>query len=49
MNGNPSLHLSAAGVTALYGLVSIGGGLVGYLRAGSTPSLLAGGGAGVLL
>jgi uncharacterized membrane protein (UPF0136 family) len=49
MNGNPWLHLFAAGVTTLYGVVSIGGGLVGYLRAGSTISLLAGGGAGVLL
>jgi uncharacterized membrane protein (UPF0136 family) len=36
-------------VTALYGLIALGGGLLGYQRAGSTASLVAGGITGVLL
>jgi uncharacterized membrane protein (UPF0136 family) len=49
MNGYPTLHVVAAVVTALYGLVSLGGGLLGYVRAGSVASIIAGGIAGILL
>jgi uncharacterized membrane protein (UPF0136 family) len=42
------MHVVAAGVTALYGLISIVGGLMGYAK-GSTISLVAGGAAGILL
>jgi uncharacterized membrane protein (UPF0136 family) len=45
----PLMHYVAAGFTALYGLVSIVGGLMGYLNKGSTASLIAAGVAGVLL
>ncbi len=48
MNGMPTMHLVAAGITALYGLISLTGGIMGYAK-GSLPSLIAGGGAGVLL
>jgi uncharacterized membrane protein (UPF0136 family) len=48
MNGMPTMHLIAAGVTGLYGLISLTGGVMGYAK-GSLVSLLAGGGAGVLL
>jgi uncharacterized membrane protein (UPF0136 family) len=43
------MYGTAAGAMAVYGLVSIGLGLTGYLRAGSLPSLIAGGVAGLLL
>lgn len=47
---NVSLMAKAAAVLAgLYGLISITGGLIGFLRASSVPSLVAGGAAGVLL
>ncbi len=39
----------AAVLAALYGLVSIAGGTLGYVNKGSVPSLVAGGIAGVLL
>ena len=39
----------AAGLSALYGLVSLTGGIIGFVKANSLPSLLAGGGAGLLL
>jgi uncharacterized membrane protein (UPF0136 family) len=45
----PTFHLAAAAVTALYGLISIGGGILGYVRASSTASLIAGCVAGVFL
>jgi uncharacterized membrane protein (UPF0136 family) len=48
MNGMPTMHLVAAAATGLYGLVSITGGILGYMK-GSTVSLVAGGIAGVLL
>ena len=44
----PPMHIVAAVVTALYGLVSLTGGVMGYLK-GSVISLVAGGTAGVLL
>jgi len=49
MSGIPTMHLIAAGITALYGLVSVIGGIIGYVKANSTPSLIAGGIAGILL
>ncbi len=49
MNGVSTMHLAAIIVTALYGLVSLVGGIIGYLKAGSVPSLIAGGICGVLL
>ena len=45
----PITHLTALGITALYGIVSIVGGIIGYVRADSRASLIAGGIAGVLL
>lgn len=39
----------ARAVTALYGLVSLGGGVTGFLTAGSKASLIAGGISGALL
>src|SRR5438094_10454904 len=51
MNGSsvPTTQMIALGITALYGLVSIVGGITGYVRADSWASLVAGGIAGVLL
>jgi uncharacterized membrane protein (UPF0136 family) len=43
------MHLVAATVTALYGLTALVGGIIGYVKAGSTASLIAGGISGVLL
>jgi uncharacterized membrane protein (UPF0136 family) len=48
MNTVPTVHLIAVVVTALYGLVSLVGGVMGFMK-GSTASLIAGGIAGVLL
>jgi uncharacterized membrane protein (UPF0136 family) len=45
----PTTYLIALGITALYGIVSIVGGIIGYVRADSMASLVAGGIAGVLL
>lgn len=45
----PMSHKLAAGVTAVYGLSAIVGGLIGYLNAQSVPSLAAGGASGLLL
>jgi uncharacterized membrane protein (UPF0136 family) len=42
-------HKVAAGLAIAYGLVALIGGLIGFLKAGSVASLIAGGGAGVLL
>jgi uncharacterized membrane protein (UPF0136 family) len=36
-------------LTGVYGLVALIGGTIGYLKAGSLASLIAGGGSGVLL
>ena len=44
-----TMHVVALVVTILYGLVSLTGGIMGYVKAGSVPSLIAGGLAGVLL
>jgi uncharacterized membrane protein (UPF0136 family) len=49
MNGYSTIQIAAAAVTALYGLVSIVGGILGYVRVGSTISLIAGGAAGLVL
>jgi uncharacterized membrane protein (UPF0136 family) len=49
MTGIPPVQLIAAGITALYGLISLGGGILGYQLKGSTASLVAGGIAGLLL
>src|SRR5262249_13346666 len=43
------VQLIAAIVTALYGLISLVGGCIGYAKAGSTASLVAGGVSGILL
>ena len=45
----PVVQLIAACITALYGLISLIGGYIGYAKAGSTASLIAGGISGVLL
>jgi uncharacterized membrane protein (UPF0136 family) len=49
MNGVPITYWIAMGITALYGVVSLAGGILGYVRADSVASLVAGGIAGVLL
>jgi len=49
VNSVSTVHLVAIVVTGLYGLVSLVGGTIGYLKAGSMASLLAGGICGVLL
>jgi uncharacterized membrane protein (UPF0136 family) len=51
MNGTPvpTTHLIAIAIIALYGIVSLAGGIVGYVRADSVASLVAGGIAGILL
>jgi uncharacterized membrane protein (UPF0136 family) len=45
----PTTHLIALGVTALYGIVTLVGGIIGYVLANSMPSLVAGAISGVLL
>jgi uncharacterized membrane protein (UPF0136 family) len=42
-------HKVAAGLAAVYGVISIAGGIIGYLVAGSIPSIVAGSIAGILL
>src|SRR5438128_1194818 len=49
MNGVPIIYWIAMGTTALYGVVSLAGGILAYVRIESVPSLVAGGIAGVLL
>jgi uncharacterized membrane protein (UPF0136 family) len=44
-----TMHIVAAVVTAIYGMVALIGGIIGYVKANSLASLLAGGIAGVLL
>jgi uncharacterized membrane protein (UPF0136 family) len=44
-----TLQKAAVGVTAAYGLIALTGGLIGYVKADSLASLIAGGGSGVLL
>ena len=48
MNNTPTVQVIAAALTALYGVISIVGGYIGYTK-GSNASLIAGGIAGVLL
>ncbi len=48
-NGVSTVHLMAIILTAVYGLVSLIGGTIGYVKANSTASLVAGGISGVLL
>jgi uncharacterized membrane protein (UPF0136 family) len=43
------LHTIAVAVAAGYGVISLVGGLVGYIKAGSRASLIAGGLSGLLL
>jgi uncharacterized membrane protein (UPF0136 family) len=45
----PTIQKVAIALIALYGLISLVGGVIGYLKAGSTPSLLAGGISGLVL
>jgi uncharacterized membrane protein (UPF0136 family) len=45
----PTTHWIALGIIAAFGIVSIGGGILGYVRAESVASLIAGGIAGLLL
>ena len=45
----PTMHLVAAIATGLYGLISLVGGTIGWVKASSLASLLAGGIAGILL
>lgn len=42
-------HKVAAGLALAYGLLALIGGLIGFLKAGSVASLVAGGGSGVIL
>jgi uncharacterized membrane protein (UPF0136 family) len=49
MNGVPTTHWLAAVLTAVYGLISLAGGITGYVKANSTPSLIAGAISGILL
>ena len=44
-----TLQKAAVGLTAAYGLISLTGGLIGYVKAGSLASLIAGGGSGLIL
>jgi uncharacterized membrane protein (UPF0136 family) len=44
-----TLQKTAIGLTGAYGLIALIGGLIGYLKAGSMASLIAGGGSGVIL
>jgi uncharacterized membrane protein (UPF0136 family) len=48
MNNTPTVQIIAAALTALYGVISIVGGYIGFTK-GSNASLIAGGIAGVLL
>jgi uncharacterized membrane protein (UPF0136 family) len=43
------MHLIASASIALYGIISLVGGIIGYVRADSIASLVAGGISGVLL
>jgi uncharacterized membrane protein (UPF0136 family) len=43
------IQKTALGLAGLYGLISLTGGIIGYVKAGSLASLIAGGGAGILL
>ncbi len=45
----PSSHRLAAGLAIAYGLVALIGGIIGFVKAGSVASLIAGGGSGALL
>jgi uncharacterized membrane protein (UPF0136 family) len=45
----PTAYFVALGITALYGIISLAGGIIGYVRADSVASLVAGGISGVLL
>jgi uncharacterized membrane protein (UPF0136 family) len=49
MNPPPTHWVVAAVATALYGLVAIAGGTMGYVNKGSKPSLIAGTVSGILL
>jgi uncharacterized membrane protein (UPF0136 family) len=49
MNPVPTLHLVTAVITGIYGLISLIGGIMGYVKAGSMASLVAGGISGILL
>jgi uncharacterized membrane protein (UPF0136 family) len=44
-----TLQKVAAGLAGIYGLTSLTGGTIGYVKAGSLASLIAGGVAGVIL
>ena len=44
-----SSYKLARGVAVVYGLIALIGGLIGFLKAGSAASLIAGGASGVLL
>jgi uncharacterized membrane protein (UPF0136 family) len=49
MNTIPTMHLIAAIITGVYGLVSLIGGIMGYVNAASKESLIAGGASGIIL
>jgi uncharacterized membrane protein (UPF0136 family) len=44
-----TIQKAALGLAGLYGLISLTGGVIGYVKAGSLASLIAGGGAGIFL
>lgn len=44
-----AVQKAALGLAGLYGLISLTGGIIGYVKAGSLASLIAGGGAGIVL
>ncbi len=42
-------HKAALGLTGAYGLIALVGGIIGFVKAGSVASLIAGGGSGIIL
>ena len=49
MNGLSTISIVAASVTGLYGAIALVGGIMGYVKADSMASLIAGGVSGIFL